>query len=42
MKKSETFINFNPKDVGHLVPLTTGHTDRPTEQEAKYIRTLIK
>ena len=42
LKKSEFYINFGEEDVGHLIPLTVGHTDRPTEDEAKYIRTVIK
>lgn len=31
LKKSEFYINFEVKDIGHLIALTVGHTDKPTE-----------
>lgn len=30
------------KDIGHLIALSVGHTDRPTELEANYIKTVMK
>jgi len=34
--------NFTPDQIGHLVPLTVGHRDRPTEKEMHYIRLVMK
>lgn len=42
LKKAEVQVNFDERDVGHLVPLTVGHRDKPTDVEAKYIRTVIR
>jgi hypothetical protein len=42
LKKSEFYIDFDVKDIGHLVALSVGHTDRPTETEAKYLKTVMK
>ena len=41
LKKAEDQINFGPQDVGHLVPMTVGHKNRPTEEEEEYIKTVI-
>ena len=41
LKKSESQINFEDKDVGHLIPLTVGHKNKPNEIEAQYIRSII-
>ena len=29
-------------DVGHLIALTVGHTDRPTDVEARYMKIVMK
>jgi hypothetical protein len=29
-------------DVGHLIALSVGHTDRPTDEEARYIKIVMK
>lgn len=42
LKKSESYINFEASDLGHLVALSVGHTDKPTDEETRYIRTLMK
>ena len=42
MKKSEIHINFGPLDVGHLIPLSVGHKDKPTDSEINYIHKMIK
>jgi hypothetical protein len=42
LKKSEFYINFEVKDIGHLIALSVGHTEKPTDQEARYIKTIIK
>lgn len=31
--KSEVKFNFDTKNLGHLIPLTVGHRDRPNEVE---------
>lgn len=41
MRKYETKYNFGPEQVGHLIPLTVGHRDRPKEREKKYIETIM-
>jgi len=35
-------INFGPLDVGHLIPLSVGHKDKPTDPEINYIHKIIK
>ena len=42
LRKSESHINFEASDVGHLVALSVGHTDKPTEEESRYIKTIMK
>lgn len=42
LKKSEQRCQFDDKEVGHLVPLTVGHRDRPTETEVRYLKTVIR
>jgi hypothetical protein len=42
LRKSEHFLNFNIMDVGHLIALSVGHTDRPTDEEARYIKIVMK
>ena len=42
LKKAESQINFGPKDVGHLVPLTTGHKGKPNDVEIRYIRQVLR
>lgn len=42
LKKAEYQINFGAKDVGHLIPLTVGHKMKPTDEEAMYIRTVMR
>ena len=42
LKKSEIAINFGPKHVGHLIPLSTGHRNKPTDPEINYIHNAIK
>lgn len=42
LKKSEQCCQFDEKALGHLVPLTVGHRDRPTETEVRYIKTVMK
>jgi hypothetical protein len=42
LKKSEMHINFGVKDVGHLIPLSVGHKDKPTDSEINYIHKMIK
>jgi hypothetical protein len=34
-------MNFGPLDVGHLIPLSVGHKDKPTEIETIYIRQVM-
>lgn len=29
-------------DVGHLIPLTIGHKNKPTDSEIHYIKTIMK
>ena len=41
MKESERVNNLGPETVGHLIPLSIGHTDRPTEYESKYINNIL-
>jgi len=41
LKKSELHLNFGPESIGHLIPLTVGHRDRPTEREERYIKTVM-
>jgi hypothetical protein len=41
MKKYESKYNFGPEQIGHLIPLTVGHRDRPKEREKKYIETIM-
>ena len=41
LKKSEVQINFEPREIGHLVPLSIGHKNKPTESETQYIRTVL-
>jgi hypothetical protein len=33
--------NIGVDQLGHLVPLTVGHRDKPTEKEVKYIKKVI-
>ena len=42
LKKSEVLINFDARDVGHLIPISTGHENKPTEAEVTYIKTVMK
>ena len=42
LKKSEIAINFGPRQVGHLIPLSTGHRNKPTDPEINYIHHVIK
>ena len=42
LKKSEIHINFGPLDVGHLIPISVGHKDKPTDSEINYIHKMIK
>jgi hypothetical protein len=42
MKKYETQFNFGPEQLGHLIPLTVGHRDKPKEREKKYIETVMQ
>ena len=42
LRKSETKTQFDETTIGHLVPLTVGHRDRPTEQEVRYIKTVVR
>lgn len=42
LKKSEQRCQFDEKSVGHLVPLTVGHRDRPTDTEVRYLKTVMK
>jgi hypothetical protein len=42
LKKSEVLINFGEKELGHLVPLTVGHRDKPTEDETRHIRNVMR
>ena len=41
MKKAEN-LNLGPAQLGHLIPLTVGHRDRPTDREDKYIKSVMK
>lgn len=41
LRKSELHLNFGPEQIGHLVPLTVGHRDRPTDRELRYIKTVM-
>jgi hypothetical protein len=41
LKKAETLINFDSRDVGHLIPLTVGHENKPTELEICYIKRVM-
>ena len=41
LKKSELQLNFGPEQIGHLIPLTVGHRDRPTEKEVRYMKTVM-
>ena len=41
LKKAEQQVNIGASQVGHLVPLTVGHGDRPTGREESYIQTLL-
>ena len=42
LKKSEFHINFGPIDVGHLIPLSVGHKNKPTDPEINYIHRMIQ
>ena len=42
LKKSESLIKFNAIDVGHLIPLTIGHKNKPTDSEIAYTKTIMK
>ena len=42
LKKSEQRCQFDETTLGHLVPLTVGHRDRPTETEVRYLKTVIR
>jgi len=35
-------INFGQIDVGHLIPLSVGHSNKPTDSEINYIHKMIK
>lgn len=41
MKKNERTHSLSDSELGHLVPLTVGHRDRPNENELRYIRKLM-
>ena len=41
LKKSELQLNFGSEQIGHLIPLTVGHRDRPTEKEVRYMKTVM-
>lgn len=42
LKKAELQTNIGAEEVGHLIPLTVGHRDRPTNKETRYIETLME
>lgn len=41
LKESERVNKFDDNTLGHLVPLTAGHIERPSEFESRYFETIL-
>lgn len=42
LKRAEKSINFSAEDVGHVIRLSVGHRNKPTELEINYINTVLR
>lgn len=42
LKRSEKSVNFSAEDIGHVIRLTVGHRNKPTETEINYINTVLR